>query len=820
MKIKIIILVALALIAKETFAINYYVSNAGNDYYSGKIESTPWKSLKGYKLHERSAGDTVFFRRGDIFTYNFNEMLSFYGKDGTLENPIVLSSYGDKDKEKPVISGFNQISKWGKLNDSIYFSTIKTVEDLNCVLFDDKLQRIGQFPNNSYCTFDSSLNDNKIYVNSINKGLNFNGGEISVMAKEWYMMNSKITAYSNNEIYFDNLGTNIREKKFIIQNHINTLDQLGEWYFTNDTLFMYFGSEDPYNHRVKYSVVNNLVEFGGADNIKLENLIFEGANNKIINGNGNLNAQIENCEIRFSGGYGVTISNNNSLIINCKIRDTHDRSLVVYASNVIVKGNYICNAGLSPGMARFSGEEGVAGVVFYSYPNCILENNYIDSIAWSGIHFRGDNILIKNNYVNHYCIRNNDGGGIYCGGSSINNLNNRRVLGNIIHIPEEIDNKYNTEHYNHGIYLDNKSTEIIVENNIITNATNGGIFIHDANKNIIKNNIVYNCRYGISAQSDYIEDWSMRGNVVKRNFIFASDQAVRFRFWRESGENIDKIEQFGIIDSNSYFIPINQNVFHVRDIFDKTSNEYSLSVWSEKYNYDKNSKLYEVKPKLVYNNDKIIKEKFFAGYMVDPDGDMHHNSVKLNPFKGLLLLPISTGTVVIDTLSLKKGLNYVSFDNISLNDNLSEIFKDIIKSGVSLKIMDEKGRVFENAVDNEIYNEFSNELENFQTLKIIVGEPVKVKYEGMIKSTNNYPFEINLEKGWNILPFANNDTFKVVLLKSLLKEQKVEKIRLIDQEIYDINYSETQWISDVLNDNLHNVSEVKLNATYSNLILE
>jgi hypothetical protein len=101
MKIKSTIVVVLAaLLLLGGFLVNawaplaaagttYFVSDAGDDNNDGKAAESPWKSLSKVNGTVLQPGDSVSFRRGDVWTG-----LLVAGQSGTAKSGITLGSYG------------------------------------------------------------------------------------------------------------------------------------------------------------------------------------------------------------------------------------------------------------------------------------------------------------------------------------------------------------------------------------------------------------------------------------------------------------------------------------------------------------------------------------------------------------------------------------------------------------------------------------------------------------------------------------------------------------------------------------------------------
>ncbi len=83
----------------------YYVSASGNDNNDGLSEATPLKTVKKVNKLNLSAGDTIAFKCGEIFTGASLEIRDS-GEDG---NPITVCSYGEGEKPKLLATQYDAI---------------------------------------------------------------------------------------------------------------------------------------------------------------------------------------------------------------------------------------------------------------------------------------------------------------------------------------------------------------------------------------------------------------------------------------------------------------------------------------------------------------------------------------------------------------------------------------------------------------------------------------------------------------------------------------------------------------------------------------
>src|SRR4051812_14530775 len=98
----------------------YFSSVSGNDsrsVFQARDSAMPWKSLARLNsiFPAFKPGDTIFFKRGETFVGTIS-----VGNSGTSERPIVITAYGEGDK--PVISGFSDLSQWARVGDKVFES--------------------------------------------------------------------------------------------------------------------------------------------------------------------------------------------------------------------------------------------------------------------------------------------------------------------------------------------------------------------------------------------------------------------------------------------------------------------------------------------------------------------------------------------------------------------------------------------------------------------------------------------------------------------------------------------------------------------------
>jgi len=586
-------------------ANNYYFSaSAGNDNNTStqaQNSTTPWKSLD--KLNEffnsLQPGDTIFFKRGDIFKGSIKITTS-----GTTGNPIVFSAYGSGDK--PIISGLETFNNWKDKGSGIWESNCTNCSNkVNMLTFNGVNKAMGRFPNSNeqnggYLTFESHKNKSQITDNELNTSPNWTGGELVLRTQRWVIDRDSITNHSGNTLFYNTTSKYEPKDKFgyFIQNHINTLDVLGEWFYDakNSKMNCFFGSNSPTSYTVKASVIGTIVTINNQKNIAFNNISFKGSNKRtfyITNAN---NISILNCDILFSGTNGVDVVNSDDIKIeNNTIQNADNKALnLVSCTNSKVQNNLIKNTGVQPGMGL--GTDNSYSAIDFNGDNNLIEFNKIDSIGYIPVLFEGNNVLVKNNYINNFCFVKDDGGGIYTWEGNLNSVHNNRVInGNIIDngigAPQGTDEL--DERYAYGIYMDDNTDHIEIINNSISNSR-AGYLNHNSNNITFNNNTLFNntTQVDFSKNSNgSCQNCAVENNVLKNNIFFSKKP---YQLIMLIGSP-DDIKNFGSFDNNYYSRPFNEGAIIQTNYTPtgssiKINETLNLEDWQSIYNQDLNSK--------------------------------------------------------------------------------------------------------------------------------------------------------------------------------------------------------------------------------------
>jgi len=599
----------------------FYVSVSGNDINSGTSESASWQSLSKVNsmMSTFKPGDRILFKRGDSW---YGSLI--VGVSGNTTAPITFSAYGAG--AKPVISGFTTLSSWSSVGGGVYQSYCPLCNSsLNMVTVNGLQQRIGRYPNTGYLTFESHYAKSSITDNELPSNPVWTGAEVVIRTSHWTMDRDIVTSHVGNTITYAPFASYAYEPTngfgYFIQNDPKTLDQFGEWYFNPSTKYlqMYFGSNTPSSYVVKASTLDTLASIVSRNYITFDNLEFQGSNVATINIKNSNYVTIQNCEIDFSGtnaiygdiGLPGYVRIENTLINNS---NNDGISFLWYFPNAVLRNNTIENTGMIAGMGK-SGAGSYTAIRGGS--NNTIEYNKIENTGYIPITFIGDYTIVKNNYINRFCLVLDDCGGIYTSrGSPTSPVEvGRKVVNNIIlnciGAPEGTTSKIGEAS---GIYLDEYTTGVEVNGNTVANCNYAGIFVNSDPNGKILNNILYNNWYQIYLRVTPPNVRNRENLIMQNNTLFSKlPSQISLRY----GNNIGDLDSTFSSDRN-YFVrpfddryviqtsPINGAEFWM-------GNHYTLEDWQLAYNRDLNSKTSPRKIPKYTINSLIGSNKFSNG---------------------------------------------------------------------------------------------------------------------------------------------------------------------------------------------------------------
>lgn len=578
----------------DSFSANYYFSSSsGSDSYSAaqaQNRNTPWKSIE--KLNNSMSlfrpGDSILFKRGDVF----------YGQiilevSGTAGNPIVFGAYGTG--RNPALKGSVPVTGWATYRGSIWVANCPQLGiEVTDFYVNGVPQQLGRYPNaetpdGGYLNIDAHIGQTSLTSSSLASTPNWNGGEAVFRVDRWTLNSVGIRTHQGTTLTFSESATKeIKDNYgFFIQNHLNTLDKNGEWYYdvVNKRIYLYY-TTNPNSFNSEATLHSSIFEAIGKQHFTIRNIDFSGSLTSTLNMVYSHHIQIANNTFFNTGNNGVYFYGCIDVsFINNRISDINNSALIFdQCRSVLVQDNEIRRVGLRAGMGANHSYIGM----YLAGSNIQCESNRIDSIGYSAVVFNGDTIAVKRNYISNFCMTIDDGGGIYTSGDG-QVFTNRSIEDNIIMYGIGAGKGTSDANYlaAEGIYADSRSNHILIKGNTIAHCSNHGLFIQNSNHITISNNTVYNSSDQIIFRhSVEFPNYPIRNCIVNNNIFFSKSDS---QFVAKFVTIKDDIAQFGLFYDNYYCRPIRKDdiIQTVRQISGSNIVEvHNLSTWQKKYNFD------------------------------------------------------------------------------------------------------------------------------------------------------------------------------------------------------------------------------------------
>ncbi|MBE9585349.1 right-handed parallel beta-helix repeat-containing protein [Mucilaginibacter sp. JRF] len=537
---------------------NYYIAANGNDSNTGTSADKAFKTIGRLNKLVLKPGDVINFKRRDTFKGQLNIRQS-----GSATNPICIDAYGEGDK--PIITGAIPVKNWTKQEGNVWKANVGDANGaINGVYIGNDDLPLGVYPNpedgDGFLTIQSHTGHSQITsTEALNN--NWAGGEVVIRKNAWELDKAAITNQSGNTLTVTDKGTAIADNwGFFIQNHPKTLDRSGEWYFDKaaKTLMLYYNT-DPNSLGVTASVMGAGIILQNVSNISIQNIVIKqtqrfGISAKNVKGIKISNVgiyQIAQDALSFQGNGGdVTITNS-------VIDGALNNAIVIYDhKSITINNNTIKNIGLVAGRGNSGSGSYIA--VRYNMKNgqAVISNNTIQNVGYSGIDFRSSNVTIKNNLIKNFGLTKTDGGGIYTfNGKTNGGYTNQKIISNIVLNGVSVKKgMYKSNSSAHGIYMDDCSQNVDIENNTVAECTGSGIFLHGTRNVSVGQNTCYNNANQLLVS--YSNCGESTGNKILQNvFVGKKQQTVSRNVTRllRSAVSLDPTNKQMSDDNNTRF---------------------------------------------------------------------------------------------------------------------------------------------------------------------------------------------------------------------------------------------------------------------------
>jgi len=456
-----------------SFNVYYVSSSDGSDDNLGTSASLPWKTLDQVNTAPFVAGDVIQFKRGDQWMGTITVSAS-----GMEDGLITYGAYGTGSK--PKLYGAEDIFGWSVHSANIYMASFD--RSITQLFLDGRRMQAARYPNTGTFKVTSVESETQFTSTEIpSHGADYyKGATVLIKINEWRLETRQIIASAGQTLTIDSVmpyeltvhGLSVGDD-FLFVNRLDFLDTAGQWYADPETHTVYFWTPDgtsPDNFAVRGSVHDNGIVADHKDYVEIKDLhiaqfsergiYFDYCNDALISGN----------EIVDIDTFGMKLRGSRHRIMENKIDGCNHYGFSGGLADSLISDNEITNTALFDNLG-IRGMQGNSFAMALSGNNNIVRYNRWVGAGYAGFNWTGLNCLIEYNYADELCLFHNDGGAIYTYTKTFGNIlvEGSVVRGNIV--------------LNHrgvgGIYMDNNTQGVLIENNTVAHSQNIGLFYHD-----------------------------------------------------------------------------------------------------------------------------------------------------------------------------------------------------------------------------------------------------------------------------------------------------------------------------------------------------
>lgn len=602
--------------------ITLYVSPRGGDAWSGHSLSRPFQSvrraveeIRGLKERGQITDSVIVVLRGGL--YRISGPLIFRPQDsGSGENPVTFTAHKN---EQPILSGGKVITGWEEGENGVWTVTLPAVRDgqwdFRQLYVNGELRQRARMPNDGFFRVAGHPDGGPdIHYHTDVRRFEYAEGDINpnwtnlqdvevIVYHFWTDSHLPIQSVDpdSNIVTFKHKAGKVftddftdEGARYIVENVYEGLDEPGEWYLNEQTgvlSYMPMPDEDLQTAEVIAPVLPEFIRFEGeplkqhyVEHINFQNLTFMYTNWDLPPGNSNDrqgSASVPAC-ITMKGARHVSFT-------NCTVKNIGTFAFELVDGSAYNRFEHNNLSYLGAGGFRVNGGDDDSHPLLRTGYNVISDNHlhHFGEIYPSAV-----GILLmhtNHNKVVHNRIHHGYYTGISIGwewGYQRSVATHNRIEYNHIHdigqgllsdmgaiytlgvspgttIRNNFIHDVNSHHYGGwGIYNDEGSTHILIENNIVYNTKFSGYNIHYGRELIVRNNIFALARLNELSRSRVephksvffernIVYWT-RGELMAGNW---SDQPYSFHFHPKNDNGTRKVHSTFEMDYNLYYNP-------------------------------------------------------------------------------------------------------------------------------------------------------------------------------------------------------------------------------------------------------------------------
>jgi parallel beta-helix repeat protein len=531
---------------------------------------------KARETHASVVTHSVLIRGG---LYQLSEPFLLFPEDsGAIDQPI---SYAAFPGEYPILSGGRTISGWKEVGGGIWSTEIPEVREgkwtFHSLFVNGRRAQPARSPNYGFYRMEGPREDSKPFQLKFKsdeiKSSRSDLGDVEVVALfAWADIrmpirkvdeNSRIATLAGELVLPFDLEVNAR---YYIENAPEALDSSGEWYLDRKTGVLSYWplrGEEPAKSEFVAPVLTSLVHLEGkpgegklVHHLQFRGLTFQDADwdigptgyataqaaievNSTISAVGAVDCKIENCVISRVGGYALHLGEGcqHNRIIGNKIFNVGAGAvkLGVGKGGLQVEETFSFTSDAQKNRDNLIADNDIhdLGTVFpsgvgvwighQSFGNRVSHNHIYDtyytaiSVGWTWGYAPNEcyGHKIEYNHLDHIGRDMlSDMGAIYTLGIQPGTV----IRNNLIHDVSAFS------YGGWGIYTDEGSSNILIENNVVYRTKHAGFNVHYGRDNVVRNNIF---AFGKEAQISFSKPEDHLAFTFERNIVYW-DQAVVF----------------------------------------------------------------------------------------------------------------------------------------------------------------------------------------------------------------------------------------------------------------------------------------------------